>query len=537
MHDRATKGSIQIIGAEVGGARFHRAWHVGNVPHSRSARINDWPILSGFAVLLLVLASLRFAPAGHGADLDLHKLFHESIPDSPFIGVVYGYADAMLEHGRDTYGPKKTGMLLSALDRKTLLPLDTRPPPPAGVSSASRPGAVAKPLVGANAQMDQNLLRLLYFLKGLSGEDRYPQAADAELKWLLTGAQSPNSSLLPWGEHLSWDVMTDMVASGTERSRHEFSRPWMLWDRCFELAPQQSKRFAMGLWNHHVVDQKTGGVRPSVDFDANGSQPAEDCPRHAGYFIRTWAEAFAHTGDEVFLSAIETVLSVYEKKQRRPAQPAGHSSGSPNVCDALSLAIDCDGAARKVPEPLRTRLTAFAACEDARFCALPHELREKHGFVKSRDATASHVTYTSLWDPMLGKHTTAAVGVMCRSRYENTGRIGYRKLTVAAADAYLDSLPGDDIDAWPLSFGQAITVELAAWRITARKKYFARASELGEIAIEKYFGDSPLPRASLKTDHYESTTGADTLALALAELHLSTRTITVVRTPPNTIDR
>ena len=108
---------------------------------------------------------------------------------------------------------------------------------------------------------------------------------------------------------------------------------------------------------------------------------------------------------------------------------------------------------------------------------------------------------------------------------------------MAAADAYLNSLPDDEIDAWPLSFGQAITLELAAFRITARGKYHARAFKLGEMAVEKFFGDSPLPRASLKTDHYESTTGADTLALALAELHLSTLTITVVRTPANTIDR
>ena len=120
--------------------------------------------------------------------------------------------------------------------------------------------------------------------------------------------------------------------------------------------------------------------------------------------------------------------------------------------------------------------------------------------------------------------STAAVDVMCTSRYQNTGRVGFRELIVAAADAYLDSLPGEEIDAWPLGFGQAITLELAAFRITARRKYHARAFKLGEIAVEKFFGESPLPRASLNSDHYESTTGADTLALA--ELHLSTMSIT-----------
>ena len=34
--------------------------------------------------------------------------------------VVRLYADTMIEHGRDTYGPQQSGLLLSALDRGTL---------------------------------------------------------------------------------------------------------------------------------------------------------------------------------------------------------------------------------------------------------------------------------------------------------------------------------------------------------------------------------------------------------------------------------
>ena len=34
-------------------------------------------------------------------------------PSSPFLGVVYRYADAMLQHGRDKYGPVETGLLLA----------------------------------------------------------------------------------------------------------------------------------------------------------------------------------------------------------------------------------------------------------------------------------------------------------------------------------------------------------------------------------------------------------------------------------------
>jgi hypothetical protein len=67
--------------------------------------------------------------------------------------------------------------------------------------------------------------------------------------------------------------------------------------------------------------------------------------------------------------------------------------------------------------------------------------------------------------------------------------------------------------------------------------YLECARKFGDLAVEKFWGTNALPRASLKTDHYETITGADTLALALVELHLNVLHITAVRCPPNTIDR
>src|SRR6187551_77015 len=88
----------------------------------------------------------------------------EEPPSSPFIGVVYRYADSMLQNGRDKHGPIATGLFLSALDRSNLAPLATRPAPPAGIRRDDRVGLPWKPLVGANPQHDENLLRVLYTL-------------------------------------------------------------------------------------------------------------------------------------------------------------------------------------------------------------------------------------------------------------------------------------------------------------------------------------------------------------------------------------
>ena len=86
---------------------------------------------------------------------------------------------------------------------------------------------------------------------------------------------------------------------------------------------------------------------------------------------------------------------------------------------------------------------------------------------------------------------------MCVSRYENTGHVGHREMMHAAADAYLNSMPAAEDDVWPATFGHIISLQLAAWRSTARQAYFDRARELGDAALEKFFDNSPLPRASL----------------------------------------
>ena len=102
---------------------------------------------------------------------------------------------------------------------------------------------------------------------------------------------------------------------------------------------------------------------------------------------------------------------------------------------------------------------------------------------------------------------------------------------------HLPSRSKHDQTVRPATFGHVISLQLAAWRSTARQAYFDRAREMGDGALEKFFDNSPLPRASLKVGHYESITGADSLALALLELHLHVLHITAVRCPPNTIDR
>src|SRR5574341_974795 len=160
---------------------------------SAADAIQDQPVLASAGPSQVIAAQMPKAP----------------VPPSPFLPAMYRFADTLLERGRDTHGPQKTGLFLSALDRATLTPLTNCPPAPAGVRSQDRVGPENGPLVGANPQHDENLLRLLYTLSELSSKAHYRAAADAEIKWFLENARSPATDLLCWGEHMSWNTLTD----------------------------------------------------------------------------------------------------------------------------------------------------------------------------------------------------------------------------------------------------------------------------------------------------------------------------------------
>jgi len=97
-------------------------------------------------------------------------------------------------------------------------------------------------------------------------------------------------------------------------------------------------------------------------------------------------------------------------------------------------------------------------------------------------------------------------------------------------------VPEEDLDEWPMRFGNAKGRELAAYGLNSDKKYLDQATRIANLAIQLFWQDNPLPRASLKTGHYESITGPDTLALSLLELHATINKLTIP-IPSNTIDR
>jgi len=435
-------------------------------------------------------------------------------PSTNFLEVVRRYADAMIEHGRDTYGPQKSGLLLSALDRMTLKPLTVRPASPGGIRRGDRPGRAWSAMNGANPHLDQNLLRVLYTLTELTGDSRYSKTADEELKWFFENTMSSKTSLLPWGEHLSWDVIYDQPISGGDEMMHEFARPWVLWERCFAIVPDASTKFALGLWEHQIANQKTGGFDRHAPYFEHGPVDGKDFARHAGFYIGTWCYAWKHTTNEVFLRAIESLLGRFERKRVQKDGSLAATIGP----------LDCEIAAPMVPETLAKRLREFAAQEDD--LMIPGLRKQVEG---STNAPPK-------WESGYSEWTLASSAMFCLGRFEQTSRKEYRDLLIGFADAYRNSRPEEDVDAWPMTFGHVISAQTAAYRLTKEQAYLDEANRFAKMAVDFFWQDKPLPRASLKTGHYETITGADSLALALLDIHAASTGLTN-RIPSNTIDR
>jgi hypothetical protein len=424
-----------------------------------------------------------------------------------FLRVVQGYADAMIEKGRDTYGPQKSLLFLSAFDRHAMKPLTTRPASPGGVRRGDRSGPAWTHLTGANPQLDQNLLRILYTLTEITGDRKYADAADHEIRWFFENTPSPVTNLFPWGEHLSWETTKDGVVSGGDEYMHEFARPWTLWDRCWELAPEPCKKFALGLWEHQIANHKTGGFDRHAPYFEHGPVDGKDFARHAGFYIQTWGYAFKHTKDPVFLQAIEVLLGRFEK-QRASIGP-----------------LDTHTASTMVPDPLSKRLSDFALKEDEAMTA-----SFKGTFGKAAK------DFKPTWQAGYSSGVLASGAMYYLGRYEQVPNPAYRDYIIAVADAYIDQRPAEDADVWAMSFGHIISAQVAAYRFTKKKLYLDQANRIARLAVDVLWQDNPLPRASTRTGHYESICGPDTLALALLEVHAAQNDLSVA-IPSNTIDR
>lgn len=464
----------------------------------------------------------------------LHAL--DTSPAFEPLKTVIAYTDALIEHGRDSYGSETSPLFATTLDRANLrlfpvqeiAALQAIPRESWGIRSTDRM------LTGANPMHDENLYQVLYALTDITGNQRYAAEADNTLRWFFEHCQSPVTGLMAWGEHIGWDFYTETIIDSRMGTTHEFYRPWVLWDRSYAVAPEACTRFAKGVWEHQIGDPSSGNFSRHAKWDRHEPHTNSEYPRHGGFYIATWAKAFQQTRDPVFIDAIQTLLNYFERRRNPysgaiPAESHERSQGKMMWPPSnLSLAIDLWDGAENVPEPLATAMRDSAAKTDRVFLALPHDLDPGgRGFIRTAGTEQLDVIsdsdawrgYSRRWETGYGEQTDAVIANLCLLRYRQIHDDRYKQLIEASARRYLTDEPGTDFPLYPGTFGDVVWHLLGAYELTQDAQYLARAEFFARKAVSLFWPDaSPLPRATNQHDHYEAVTRADTLAMALLQL-------------------
>lgn len=493
-------------------------------------------------VLNAVVAIVLLSSCSTGGEQKLEQTAgQDNCQDPDYLAIVKSYVETLVQKCRDTHGSVHSPLIATTVDRGTLRmygrqdiewlrQIRLQDWENWRIRNADRA------IECANPQHDQNLYQVLYALTEITGDKRYADQADNTLKWFFENCQSPTTGLLAWGEHMGWNLNSEnivqndplkhkLVHEGLARAYeiHEFAQPWVLWDRSFELAPEPCLRFAGGLWDHQMADDKTGNFSRHANYSRHQTFTDAEFPRHGGFYIATWAHAYSRTKDGVYVKAIETLVDYFNGRRSTvsdglPAESSARFDGkSLWATSNLSLAIDLAQSADKMPGKLARKIRKSASRTDKIFLKLAHDLgKDGKGFL----ITAHVDTLEPLGaSPYTGPWSHAGTANLCLIRYRQTKLAGYRELVLDAASLYLDSEPQIKYALHPGQLGSVIYLMLGAYELTDDKRYLNRADHYARRSIELFLDDGcPLPKVNTKYDHYEAVTGADTLMMAMLKL-------------------
>jgi len=208
-----------------------------------------------------------------------------------YISAVREFADNVLRHGRDTYGPKHTPLFVDGLNIDTL-------EPPVWKTEGEE-------WILSNLASQQNLFRTLDGLTSLTGERKYREEAISAIRYAFDNLRSPNG-LLYWGGHQAYDAGKDIPAAVYKDAQtHELKEHFPYYSLMWEADPRATKRFIEAFWQAHITNWD------NLDMNRHGSYGAktdagwpENYVGGEVFFIaRHGGLSFGNTGSDLFYAA------------------------------------------------------------------------------------------------------------------------------------------------------------------------------------------------------------------------------------------
>jgi len=470
------------------------------------------------------------------------------IDDNPHCQAVQAHADRMLEYGRDPVENDPSPLFAGVVDplHKTAQLHQMIPPPGIRINDVSS--------LGNNLMHDVPFLETLPALARLTGDRKYEEAFDEVFDFYPKHCPYEGTGLFPWGEHAQWSfagkrVMPNCIMDPIWFEKHggiihehlRFAPQWF-WERMWRSGPEAVVRFAHGL-DRHLMNRDTfehNRHAPLTEYVWNElpyTGPGKDFARHAGFFVFDCLFAFKKSGDRALLDWARRKLKYHRDRRRSNGivrgcirTPAEDGEGQHD-----SLALSTYDAGRMLGEETP---------EGAEFLAVANELFEAR--VKTGRGEQAKIRedadMTLAWSFGYGynwlAHLRSNVPLQV---WERTRMPSYADAIVAAADWQMNvPPPPEDRPVVAAAFLNNLGLPMAAYTVTADRKYLDRADTVARWAVERlapaglllgacnieYFGNMNIMYSvtgshggkSDRPGYYFSGTGAPQLARELLRL-------------------
>jgi hypothetical protein len=470
--------------------------------------------------------------------------------------------ETLIEYGRDDYGPQKTPLIMAVLDTTTL----RSPREPDRLDAIVRlEGRIHRRAErGSNLWYDQGLINAMRRLSDLTGEAKYSRAADDYIRHFLANCNKPkdgrhgyHTGLPAWGSHIYWDCYEERPAGDQNGSGpHEILVFRANWSNMMALAPKEVRRLADGVWEHHVVDKKTGqhnrhdDGRVGCDFAFSG-----------GSFLQLFATMAKLTGESHYLDKAKTVADWHWKNRNQ-------TSNLPADCPGTNGRYDGNHSFTTVIGPhAMALLEAYRVTGDHYFRKIANtyiKAYDKYGWdertktyyamleldgkpVPDRAKGSGYGAYApyghvNVWRTTFYSYEftlSAAQAAIQAYELSNSSKDDHDLELLAIAERWAsvieNSMPAHTGRRWkeeleksmPLSkktggayaedYGRAISFFVHLHRATGKQHHLDLAHKLAEDAVRKLFHNG-LFKGHAAKPYYETTNGVGLLLYALLEL-------------------
>jgi len=448
-----------------------------------------------------------------------------------YLNYVRKFADNLLEHGQDNYGPRNTPMWASVIDVENFSVPVRDVPPTKGVRPHDRA------LGGSNLYHDVVTMKVFDALSQVTGESKYEDAARSYTQSFLRYAQNPTTGLLGWGEHLFYNFYIDTVSISESRildPRDYFGIPHELiawtppWSRMWPIDQQATQKAIEGLiYHYNGPDPKVYLFNRHAHWNkAEYQQEVMPWIKHAALYAYSFAFMYDQTNDKKWQQWSRDAGMLYWNLRDQETELVFNCYYHASETDAGKLAL-VGGTAlysywlykaselNNIPEMKEAALSMLSAYDKHGWN------EEKQGYFENLNLDATIPEGTKLatpWKIGYGSSSVLVMGRVAAYLYQKEQQEFLREIAEKSARA-VNSFPLPD-KFTAQNIGEAINLNMDLYQITNKQQYLEKAREYAQIAIDHLWRNNFYLRQ--KNDrYYEAKLGIGDLAAGFMRIHLA----------------